>query len=37
MSRFLDLSPEERAVYIHQAAAKLNVNPVIVEKDLWVS
>jgi hypothetical protein len=33
---FLDLSPEERRVYIEQAALRRNVSPVILEKDFWV-
>jgi Nucleotidyl transferase AbiEii toxin, Type IV TA system len=33
---FLTLPPEERRLYIEQAAARRNVSPVILEKDLWV-
>lgn len=36
MSRFLDLRREDRADYVREAAARLGVLPVIVEKDLWV-
>ena len=33
---FLELSSEERRLYIEQAAIKRNVSPVIMEKDFWV-
>ena len=34
--RFLELSPDERRLYIEQAATRRNVSPVILEKDFWV-
>lgn len=34
---FLELPPEERRLYIEQAAIQRNVSPVILEKDFWVS
>lgn len=33
---FLELSSNERRLYIEQAAVQRNVSPVILEKDLWV-
>ena len=33
---FLELSPNERRLYIEQAAIQRNVSPVIMEKDFWV-
>lgn len=33
---FLKLSPNERRLYIEQAAIQRNVSPVIMEKDFWV-
>lgn len=33
---FLKLSPNERRLYIGQAAIHRNVSPVIMEKDFWV-
>lgn len=33
---FLDLPPEERRLYIEQAAVRRNVSPVVLEKDFWV-
>lgn len=33
---FLKLSPNERHLYIEQAAIQKNVSPVIMEKDFWV-
>ena len=33
---FLDLPPDERRLYIEQAALRRNVSPVILEKDFWV-
>jgi hypothetical protein len=36
MSRFTDLPPDERAVYVRETAARLNVAAQIVEKDFWV-
>jgi hypothetical protein len=33
---FLELSPEERGLYIEQAALRRNVSPVVLEKDFWV-
>jgi hypothetical protein len=34
--RFLELPPDERRLYIEQAAHRRNVSPVILEKDFWV-
>ena len=34
---FLRLSPDERRVYIEEAAVRKNLLPVIIEKDFWVS
>ena len=34
--KFLELPSDERRVYIEQAAARRNVQPVILEKDFWV-
>jgi hypothetical protein len=34
---FLRLSPNERWLYVEQAAARKNVLPVLIEKDFWVS
>lgn len=36
MSRFTDLSESERAPYVQETAARLDVAPQIVEKDFWV-
>lgn len=33
---FLELPPDERRVYIEQAALRRNISPVILEKDFWV-
>ena len=33
--RFLELPPEERHLYIEQAALQRNVSPVVLEKDFW--
>lgn len=33
---FLELHPDERRLYIEQAAVRRNVSPVILEKDFWV-
>jgi hypothetical protein len=33
---FLDLTTEERRLYIEQAAIRRNVSPVVLEKDFWV-
>lgn len=33
---FLELSADERRLYIEQAATRRNVSPVILEKDFWV-
>jgi len=33
---FLELSADERRLYIEQAATRQNVSPVILEKDFWV-
>ena len=33
---FLELSSDERRLYIEQAAIQRNVSPVIMEKDFWV-
>jgi hypothetical protein len=35
--RFLELSADDRRLYIEQAAIQRNVSPVILEKDFWVS
>jgi Nucleotidyl transferase AbiEii toxin, Type IV TA system len=35
--RFLELTPDERRLYIEQAAVRRNLSPVILEKDFWVS
>jgi len=32
----MELPPEERRLYIEQAAIRLNLSPVVIEKDLWV-
>jgi Nucleotidyl transferase AbiEii toxin, Type IV TA system len=34
---FLTLPPDERRLYLEQAAAQRNLSPVILEKDFWVS
>lgn len=34
---FLELPPNERRLYIEQAALRRNLSPVILEKDFWVS
>lgn len=36
MSRFANLPKREREIYIREAAERLDVSPVIVEKDFWV-
>ncbi|MFT5326336.1 MAG: hypothetical protein ACI8P0_004211 [Planctomycetaceae bacterium] len=33
---FLKLVPEERRLYIEQAALQRNLSPVVMEKDFWV-
>jgi hypothetical protein len=33
---FLELPPDERRVYVEQAAIRRNVSPAIMEKDFWV-
>src|SRR5271156_729361 len=33
---FLELSADERRLYIEQAATRRNVSPVVLEKDFWV-
>ncbi|QJW93231.1 nucleotidyl transferase AbiEii/AbiGii toxin family protein [Frigoriglobus tundricola] len=33
---FLELSPDERRLYIEQAALRRNLSPVVLEKDFWV-
>src|SRR6202142_2007741 len=33
---FLELPPDERRLYIEQAAVRRNVSPVVLEKDFWV-
>ena len=33
---FLELIPDERRLYIEQAAIQRNVSPVVLEKDFWV-
>jgi hypothetical protein len=37
MSRFAQFAPDERGVFIQEAAERLNVLPVIIEKDYWVA
>ena len=32
---FLGLQPEERRLYVEQAAIKNNISPVVLEKDFW--
>lgn len=34
--RFLELSPDERQIYIEEAARRRNIAPVMIEKDFWV-
>jgi hypothetical protein len=34
--QFLELRPDERRLYMEQAAVRRNVSPVILEKDFWV-
>src|SRR5437660_10746749 len=34
--RFLELPPDDRRLYIEQAAIRRNVSPVLLEKDFWV-
>jgi predicted nucleotidyltransferase component of viral defense system len=34
--KFLELPPDERRLYIEQAAIRRNISPVILEKDFWV-
>jgi hypothetical protein len=34
--KFLDLPPDERRLYVEQAAVRRNVSPVMLEKDFWV-
>jgi hypothetical protein len=36
MIRYLELPREERGEYVREAAARLGIQPVIIEKDLWV-
>ncbi len=33
---FLRLSPDERKLYIDEAAARQGLSPIILEKDFWV-
>jgi len=33
---FLDLAPDERRLYIEQAALRRNLSPVVLEKDFWM-
>ena len=33
---FLELPPDERRLYIEQAATRRNISPVVLEKDFWV-
>jgi hypothetical protein len=33
---FFELSPDERRVYVEQAAIRRNISPVVMEKDFWV-
>jgi predicted nucleotidyltransferase component of viral defense system len=35
--KFLELSADERRLYIEQAAARRNVPELMLEKDFWVS
>ncbi|MDZ4820063.1 MAG: nucleotidyl transferase AbiEii/AbiGii toxin family protein [Planctomycetota bacterium] len=35
--KFLELSQDERRLYFNQAAIRRNLDPVIMEKDFWVS
>jgi len=34
--RFLEMAPQERRLYIEQAALQRDISPVIMEKDFWV-
>ena len=34
--QFLELDPNERRLYIEQAALRRNISPVVMEKDFWV-
>ena len=36
MSTFAELSMKERAAFVREASVRLDVQPVIVEKDFWV-
>jgi hypothetical protein len=36
MTRFASLSADERSTYVGEAAARIGVAPLIVEKDFWV-
>ena len=36
MSTFAELSAKERANFVREASARLDVLPMIVEKDFWV-
>lgn len=36
MKRFLELPDKEKETYIYEAASKMGVSPVIIEKDFWV-
>ena len=36
MSRFAELPATERAAFVREASARLDVSPVMVEKDFWV-
>jgi len=36
MSTFAGLSAKERAAFVREASARLDVQPLIVEKDFWV-
>src|SRR5262245_23836431 len=33
---FLDLTPDDRRLYVEQAAIQRSVSPVVLEKDFWV-
>ena len=36
MSKFANLSPDERAIYLNELASRRGISPVIAEKDFWV-
>ncbi len=37
MKKFSIIKEEERAIFITEAAARLGLHPVIIEKDFWVT